>query len=362
MRTDPRELLAVGIFGAHSRLGERIEQLVRGGRAFSPRVARETVATVAILLGVLAFAGSLTPRWIAFAQETRPTFEVASVKRNTSNVHTGYGRPAGGRFSATNTSLKALVALAYKLPSYEVFGAPGWVESDRYDIDAHAAEASIPDERFRLMLQALLADRFKLAAHTETRDEPIYELTIAKGGMKTQEGKEAACTHFTPGSPPPMPEPGRPPPPPPCGALGFGPNFLDGARIPPAMMTRGLSDLLGRPVIDKTGYNGAFDFHLRFRMEGVAAWDVGGFGRPELPANSDDSDLPTVFTAPQESLGLALQAQRGTVEVLVIDHIESRMRIENPALVLPCRNSRVRTAALPVAHARGSEGFTVTER
>jgi uncharacterized protein (TIGR03435 family) len=88
------------------------------------------------------------------------------------------------------------------------------------------------------------------------------------------------------------------------------------------MMTRGLSDLLGRPVIDKTGYNGAFDFHLRFRMEGVAAWDVGGFGRPELPANSDDSDLPTVFTALQESLGLALQAQRGRVEVLVIDHIE----------------------------------------
>ncbi|HEX4138285.1 MAG TPA: TIGR03435 family protein [Bryobacteraceae bacterium] len=317
MRTDPRELLAVGIFGAHSRLGERIEQLVRGGRAFSPRIARETVAAGAILLGVLAFAGSLMPRWIAFAQETRPTFEVASVKPNTSNAHTGYGRPTGGRFSATNTSLKALVALAYKLPPYEVFGAPGWVESARYDIDARAAETSIPDDQFRLMLQALLADRFKLAAHTETRDEPIYTLTIVKTGLKAAKSKEGGCTPFTPGSTPPQPSQ-----PPPCGAMGVGPNFLDGARITPAVMIRGLSDLLGRPVIDKTGYNEAFDFHLRFRMEGVASWGAGGFGRPELPPNNDDSDLPTIFTALRESLGMSLQAQRGPVEVLVIDRIE----------------------------------------
>jgi uncharacterized protein (TIGR03435 family) len=89
-------------------------------------------------------------------------------------------------------------------------------------------------------------------------------------------------------------------------------------------MIRGLSELLARPVLDQTGYTKTFDFNLEFKMEGVAPWGPGGFGRPELSSigAGDDSSLPTIFTALQEKLGLTLQTQKAPVDVLVVDHIE----------------------------------------
>jgi uncharacterized protein (TIGR03435 family) len=104
--------------------------------------------------------------------------------------------------------------------------------------------------------------------------------------------------------------------------MSVGANHLGGFRITTAFLIRGLSELLGRPVLDQTGYTGAFDFNLEFRMEGLASWGLGGFGRPELSAAGDDSSRPTLFTDLQEKLGFSLQQQRAPVDVLVIDHIE----------------------------------------
>jgi uncharacterized protein (TIGR03435 family) len=265
---------------------------------------------------------SLTTLGIAFAQDSRPAFEVASVKRNTSNDHTGYGNPSADRFNAVNTGLKTLISIAWKLPVYEVFNAPAWVEEERYDIDARAAESPFSADRLRLMLQSLLAERFNLAAHPETREESVYALVAAKGGIKAAESRAGNCQPYTPGQPPPVRQPGDPEPPPPCGALNIGANHLSGFRITPEMMARGLSALLGRPVLDQTGYTKAFDFSLEFKMDGVAAWEAGGFGRPELSVAGADDNLPTIFTALQEKLGFTLQTQKAPVDVLVVDHIE----------------------------------------
>jgi len=324
-----RELLAVGLFG-HSRPGERVEALLRCGRNFSTRTSRGRVVTSAAALAAFTAAISLTPRWIAFAQQTpaarqTPAFEVISVKHNTSNAQTNWGRPVGDRFTAVNTNLKELVALAWKLRTFEVFNAPSWIDSERYDITARASQPNITDENFRLMLQGLLADRFKLTAHRETREETVYALAPAKGGIKAPEAKEGACAPFTPGQPQPPRQPGQPEPPPPCGALNVYPNHLAGYRINTAFLIRGLSELLSRPVLDQTGYAKAFDFNLEFKMEGIAPWEPGGFGRPELSAGTDDGSLPTIFTALQEKLGFTLRTQKAPVEVLVVDHIERPM-------------------------------------
>ncbi len=322
MRTEAREMLAIGIIGRKSRLSERIELLVRRGRTFSPRVSAASFTAIACIIGPLALAGSSAPDWIAFAQEpgaASPAFEVASVKRDTSSVQTMYGRPVGDRFTATNTSLKALIALAYKVHASEIFGGPGWVESERYDISARAAQSKISDAQFRLMLQALLTERFRLTAHRETREEPVYNLILAsKNRIEGHGSRDGGCTPFVPGSSPPLP-PGAPPA---CGALFVAPNRLEGSRINPATMTRTLADLLGRPVIDKTDYAEAFDFQLKFKAEGVAAWGPGGFGRPELSGGADESALPTIFTALEDDLGLKLESAKAPVEVLVVDHVE----------------------------------------
>jgi hypothetical protein len=120
MRTESRELLAVGILGGKSRIGDRIEILLRRGRTFSPRTSAGSVLASAVVLSGLMLAGSLAPRWIAFAQEQpRPSFEVASVKPGDSlDQRVGIHLLPGGRFATTNATLKILVAFAYDVPTH----------------------------------------------------------------------------------------------------------------------------------------------------------------------------------------------------------------------------------------------------
>jgi uncharacterized protein (TIGR03435 family) len=203
-------------------------------------------------LGGLMLAVSLTPRWIAFAQqEPRPSFEVASVKptptaRSGFDFGSYYRTLPGGRFSAENVSLGMLVMKAYSVDSNQIEGGDSLrFGGDRYDIEA---EADDQDPRFKaaeaagpaakgalrdLVLQSLLADRFKLAVHRETKDTSGYALVVAKGGPKLRQATEARSGD---------------------GSISVaGRGHLRGQKAPLSMLAAQLTRLVGRPIVDDTG-------------------------------------------------------------------------------------------------------------
>jgi uncharacterized protein (TIGR03435 family) len=315
MRTESRELLAVGIFGSKSRFGDRIEVLLRRGRTFSPRTSAGGVVASALVLSGLMLAGAFAPRWIAFAQQSpQPSFEVASVKRNTSggDWDTHSGPPESAGFRANNPTLKMLIKIAYRVKDSQISGGPGWIDSDRYDIAARPAESSLSADRSRLMLQALLEERFRLALRREMRTIPVYALIAGSGGLHLPKSTHTSCVEFPGGSPPTPSAPGQAPSIP-CGGFVTGPNLLEGGNISMSEFADVLGNMLDRPVVDKTGFTGTFTVRLDFNSERI-------FGRHD----DGDTDLsrPSIFTAIQEQLGLKLEAQRSSAEVLVIDHAE----------------------------------------
>ena len=180
--------------------------------------------------------------------------------------------------------------------------------SDHYDVEATAAGNPSVSQMAGAMLQSLLEDRFKLVLHRETKQLPIFELTVVKNGLKLQPPTEDNCTAVSPDSPPKPPEPGAPRLFP-CGFARYGPKgsnwTLDGESITMARLVENLSRVgLGRSVIDKTGLAGSYDVHLKWT------------------ADPDDPLEPSLFTALREQLGLKLESAKGPVEVLVIDHAE----------------------------------------
>lgn len=228
-------------------------------------------------------------------------FDVATIKPNASNDNrVMLGLPLGGRFTTTGVSLKLLVTEAYNVRDFQVTGGPGWISSDRWDINAKVDGMAerIPIEQMRPMLQVLLADRFQLKVHEETKEMPLYVLTVGKNGSKLQENT---------GDPGPM--------------LRMGRGQLSGKKVAIAMLIQPLSQILGRTVVDKTGLTGEFDFTLDWTPE------LGQGGVPGAPPGGDappagDSSGPSVFTAIQEQLGLRLDSQKGPVEIIVIDHVD----------------------------------------
>jgi uncharacterized protein (TIGR03435 family) len=324
MRTESRELLAVGIFGTNSGIGDRIETLLCGGRTFSPRTSATGVIASAIVLSCLMLAASLAPRWIAFAQQPAgPSFEVASVKPNTGSSHLVHLQPSpGGRFNAENITLRFLMQYAYDVQDFQISGGPGWVNTDRYDIAAKAEGSPSGNQMMGPMLRTLLEDRFKLVLHRETRQLPVFALTALKSGPKLKPSKDGSCTPWSPYSlntaSSPFPAPGEKPPTF-CGFRGFGiqdaNQTLDMPGSSVEELTASLAMALRRSVIDKTGLAGKFDFHLTWTLEA-----------PAVPARAPDlsSDAPgsSLSTSLQEQLGLKLESVKGPVEVLVLDHVE----------------------------------------
>jgi uncharacterized protein (TIGR03435 family) len=245
-----------------------------------------------------------------------PAFEAVSIKPNvTASDRVDFGPPAGARFTATNVSLRMLIMRAYKVKNFEVSGGPGWMNSDRYDVATSTAEGNISEAQFKLMLQSLLADRFQVRVHRETKQMPVYVLLPAKNGTRLPQAAEACIEHDAPQPSTPMI---------PCGGFFMDAGRLEGRRVSMATFVTALSNFLGRPVLDKTGYIGAFDLNLEFTFEGIAGFNGGGFGAPSLLADAGnvDSSKPTIFTAIQQQLGLRLESQKGLAEILVIDHAE----------------------------------------
>src|SRR6516162_3760598 len=232
----------------------------------------------------------------------RPTFEVASVKPNDSGLR-GYSLPPpkGGRYTATNVSLRSLILYAYHLQDEQLIGTNGWMLSVPYDVEAKA-EGSPAEPRVRLMLQVLLEDRFKLKMHPEQRQLSIYTLRVAKKGLQMQRSN-VDCATVAPTVP--------------CGGFQlFQRRQLTGRNVPMDELVDVLSMLSGRMVADKTGLSGNYDIKLEWNPEQNLAFSAeAGVAAPDAPQGS-------LFTALEEQLGLRLQSEKGSVPVFVIDTAE----------------------------------------
>jgi uncharacterized protein (TIGR03435 family) len=235
----------------------------------------------------------------------RPQFEVASVKRNNSGSQSARLAGTVGRYSATNVPLKELIRFAYGVQDFQIIGAPAWIDSERYDIEGKTEADLSHDEPVRPLLQALIEERFKAVTHGETRDLPVYFLTIAKGGSKL---KTSQCVRREPNKPDP-PNVSRSAF---CGYFGFGGGSLEGS---PRMqtVTDALSGILRRKVFDRTGLAGFFDINLKWTP------DLNTPGNNPVP--TPDSG-PSIFTAIEEQLGLKLESGKAPIDVLVIDQID----------------------------------------
>ncbi len=238
-----------------------------------------------------------------------------------------------------------LISIAYDLNYVQISG-PSWLAEQQFDVTAKVPEGATKAQ-FRIMIRNLLIERFKLAAHREKKDLPMYELTVAKSGpkLKASAGEADAPDIAGRGAAPP-PRPGEMP----RDADGF-PQLPPGRRSMMIMMpsrvrwrlvdesmeqfSKELQGMAGRPVIDATGLTGKYDFELRFAPAGNGVDFMGrglmrgpappppGAGGPIAPdASAPDDSAPSIFTAVQDQLGLKLESKKGPVDTLVIDHIE----------------------------------------
>jgi uncharacterized protein (TIGR03435 family) len=249
--------------------------------------------------------------------QTPQTFEVASIRRNVTGNQQGGGLAApqpGGRFVAIGTTLRRLVAGAYD--DLQVVGGPAWIDTDRFDVNARA-EGEPPPAEIRRMLRPLLEDRFKLIVHAETREVPVYVLTVARGdrklGAKLRES-DASCTaearNFFPRAAPGLS--------PACGDFRLGARALTARGMTTAGLARLLSGRVDRPVLDRTGLGSAYDLELEWSSDlGLRQAPPGSAGAGELTP-----DGVSLFTVLEEQLGLRLQATRGSVDVIVVDRAE----------------------------------------
>jgi len=234
------------------------------------------------------------------------TFDVASVKISKApdeavffgpgTVDSANGRwrvpSVGGNVTLTNWTLGACIAAAWDLGSGQMSG-PGWLNSERYDIVARTS-AQTTQADLRIMLQALLAERFKLSTHRETKEAAIYALVLARNGpkLKPSNGDQRLPVVLAP----------------PARLLGQGSTMQ--------ALALALRRPAGRTVVDQTGLNGTFDFTLTYSPETNVRSVDGGEG-----ADAGTTG-PSIFTALQEQLGLRLEPQKGQIEQLVVDHAE----------------------------------------
>ena len=291
-------------------------------------IAKLSVAQKAVLAGVGAIA-VVAP--ILAQSVPRPTaggalrFEVASIKRNNGDAMKMFVLVPrflpGGSFEAFGVTLGSVIRLAYGLQDFQMVGGPKWVDTDRFDIQARGPQGAAESEAPR-RLQSLLAERFALRAHRETKDHPIYALVLARADrslgprlrrsqfdpQKIQEEEAKALREKNPETYSP----------PQCGLTAGRRLGSCGSTI--SLLASRLPMYVGRMVVDRTGLTGGYDYELRFGDRPILGAGPGG-GFP-FPTQPPDPDAPSLFTALEEQLGLKLVPQTGRVDVLVIDHVE----------------------------------------
>ena len=261
--------------------------------------AASRIALAALIVAPAAVYGQAAAR-PAFAE-----FEVASIKPAQPNETGRWLRMQGAhQFAVHNHALLTMIAAAYNVSPRAISGGPGWVESDRYEILAKTPTDVRPNLAEQMaMLQKLLADRFHLSFHREPRELSFYAITVAKDGPKLKPTTVTADTF--PEGPPPL-------------IFVVSPQVI---KLPAryasiadfaAVLQRAAID---RPVVDRTGLSGRYDFDLEFTPDETLFQGELGNGTP-------DSDKPGLSAAMQQQLGLKLEPTRGPLDAIVIDHVE----------------------------------------
>ena len=242
------------------------------------------------------------------AQTTAPIpsdlrFEVASLKRSTGDGRGGGIRPAPGgqRYQATGCSIRTMITAAYRVKADQVVGGPPWLDSELFDMDAKAEKASSADE-LHVMLINMLKDRLQLQFHREKKEMAMYALTVDKGGPKLRQ-------HDAANGGEPWIE---------MSMAKFLHQKMTATSAPLDYFAFRLSQMMDRPVVDLTGLHGGYDFTLEYTRDLPPGFPDGG----KINGEDPDTSGPTVFEAVRQQLGLALKAQKGPVEVIVIDHAE----------------------------------------
>ena len=270
-----------------------------------------------LFVALVTLAARAQDRIPAGPPSNGPTFDVVSIKRvKEERNRRSVGEQPGGRFVISGMSIAPAIREAYPADTSDLINAPDWALNEVYDLDARAAAPTeVSREQMRLMLQAMLADRFKLAVHYETQERPVYAMVLARAdgrlgpGLRRSEldceaiqaarragSKEALPTTVLGG--------------PPCGMSmrgTVGMEVLMGGR-PLSALASSFGSGLGRVVIDKTGLTGDYEVRLNYLPQ----------PKPDAPPDAP----PNLFTALQEQLGLKLEPDRAPLKVLVIDRIE----------------------------------------
>jgi uncharacterized protein (TIGR03435 family) len=282
-----------------------------------------TTATLSVFFvaaSVLVLDAQVPPPTQALA------FEVASIKPNRSGDFRRAIGPGPGGFSAMNSSLRELVAMAFgvsqSFAAINVVGGPSWIDSERFDIDAKTGVERLPFDQISQMLRALLVERFQLKAHQETRERDVYALVLADANRGTGPRLKSAtydcAARFAALARKETPEP-LPPPGPDgrracSGQVRPGSLFTTGLQID--FLADGLAPFVNRVVLDRTGLKGGFNLDLEWTPE------QAGPPRPDVPSPPIDPNGPSIFTALREQLGLKLESAKAPVEVVVIDSAE----------------------------------------
>jgi uncharacterized protein (TIGR03435 family) len=266
-----------------------------------------------ILICVSAIA-LLTSGAAAQGSDVQSGFEVASI-RVSSDV-TGQmqiGVSPSGVFTAQNVTLKTLIQQAYDIRSFQISGGPSWLDTQTYDVTAKAGNTAVSEDdirkmtsvqrdafkqQFSRMLQSLLADRFQLKMHLEVRELPVYAMVATQTSpmIRSSKNNAGSVSRLTM----------RP--------VEGGQVEITGTGVPLASLIKALSNQLDRVVLDQTGMDGQYDFKLVFSRDSAPALQGG-----QEPTTSSENGGPSLFTALPEQLGLKLEAQKGPVQMLVVD-------------------------------------------
>jgi uncharacterized protein (TIGR03435 family) len=224
----------------------------------------------------------------ALCRAQRPAFEAAAIKPSKAEEGHSHWNSGKGRLTMDNMSLRQIIRAAYSAKEYELEGGPGWLDSERFHIDAKA-EGNVDDDQLMPMLQTLLADRFKLVVHRERKELPGLALVVAKGGPKIRAVEGGGSQ------------------------MNSRDGKLTAKHASMAKLAEFAQRQVGRPVVDKTGLAGGFDFTLQWSNERMLkAAEESGTVPP----------APSIFTALPEQLGLKLEARKVPVEILMIDSAE----------------------------------------
>lgn len=325
-----------GVTGAD--LKKRIVHIMTGKVArkldFSRKLLLATAAVAAIGAPVFFGLANATPsRAESLGSAPETAYQVVSLKPSNSggDMHRVRLLFSPERFTAIGVTAQSLIREAYEIQDNQIYGAPEWLSSQAFDLDAKL-DSSLVEKLKKLtpeqhavvahrMLQSVLADRFKLAVHAETRDLPVYSLVVAEGGPKL---KESSAPEVPAGEPMPQ-EMGGAVAQKRRGMMRMGRGDLNGEGLRTSDLARLLSQQLGTNVVDKTGLTGTYDFNLHWSADDSQFPMLGLQPGPRAAGSAPTPQPagPELLTAMQEQLGLKLEPHQAPVQVVVIDHVEA---------------------------------------